>query len=226
MTRYLSPKQSFHLSSRFLLLAALLLLFFTLNGCGGKTRATRPTQEQQLSPASMSWHQMMKQYRNAPEQVKLRETNNFFNKLEYVEDAFLWGKKDYWATPYEMLEKGGGDCEDFAIAKYLTLKHLGIAEEKLRITYVIAVQRDNTSHMVLTYYQYPSAVPLVLDSLQTTILPATRRPDLLPVFSFNASELWLNQQSKAVKLRSAEGLSLWQQVLQRFHAEAIASPLP
>lgn len=84
--------------------------------------------------------------------------------------------------PVEALWKGAGDCEDYAIAKYFSLRHLGVASDKLRITYVKAL-RLNRAHMVLTYYSSPEAMPLVLDSLIDAIQPASQRTDLLPVYS-------------------------------------------
>ena len=102
----------------------------------------------------------------------------------------MWGVKDYWATPLEFLSRGAGDCEDYSIAKYFTLKELGVSEKKMRITYVKALKLRQ-AHMVLTYFETPRSVPLVLDNLIPTIKPATQRKDLLPVYSFNGSGLWL-----------------------------------
>ena len=82
---------------------------------------------------------------------KLEKVNRFFNQVNFVSDAIHWQKKDYWATPIEFLASDGGDCEDFALAKYFTLKMLGVPEKKLNLTYVKA-WKLNQSHMVLTYY--------------------------------------------------------------------------
>lgn len=115
----------------------------------------------------------------------------FFNdRLLFRDDRVIWNQGDYWASPIEALRKGAADCEDYAIAKYLTLRQLGVASEKLRITYVKAL-RLNQAHMVLTYYPTPTAIPLVLDNLTGKIQPATQRTDLLPVYSFNGEGLWL-----------------------------------
>lgn len=79
----------------------------------------------------------------------LRRVNDFFNRIPYETDQEHWGMVDYWATPVEMLASNGGDCEDYAIAKYLSLKELGIPVERMRIAYVRAL-RLGENHMVLT----------------------------------------------------------------------------
>ena len=91
---------------------------------------------------------------------------------------------DYWAAPIEALKSGKGDCEDYAIAKYMTLISMGIGAENLRITYVKATDFGQ-AHMVLAYYETLNEVPLILDNLNSNILPATKRPDLIPVYGFN-----------------------------------------
>ena len=150
---------------------------------------------------------------------KLERINRFFNTLNFVDDAIHWQTNDYWATPIEFLASQGGDCEDFAIAKYFSLMELGIAEEKLALTYVKAL-RLNQAHMVLTYYASPGAEPLVLDNLNGAILPASKRPDLLPVYSLNGSGLWLaKQRGKGKLIGSSDRLQRWREMLDRFSEE-------
>lgn len=120
----------------------------------------------------------------------LSRSNDFFNQIPYMNDLPHWGVEDYWATPVESLGSLGADCEDYAIAKYLTLKELGIPIDRLRITYVRAL-RLNEAHMVLAYYPSPDAEPLILDNLNPVIRPASQRTDLEPVYSFNDDDLWL-----------------------------------
>jgi len=161
--------------------------------------------------------------RQGSEQERLERVNSFFNQqLRYVEDIDLWHENDYWATPVQSLIKGAGDCEDYAIAKYFSLRHMGIASEKLRITYVKAL-RQNRAHMVLTYYSTPQAQPLVLDSLMNAIKPASQRTDLVPVYAFNAEGLWLPGASGNRKIGDTKRLSRWQDVLKKMQAEGFAA---
>ncbi|HBX59279.1 MAG TPA: sulfate adenylyltransferase, partial [Methylophaga sp.] len=132
-----------------------------------------------------AWQILMQENQDLSEREKLAVVNDFFNSnVLFVDDIFLWNKEDYWATPIEMLSLGAGDCEDYSIAKYFTLKQLGVDEDKLRITYVKAIDL-NQAHMVLTYFENKRAIPLVLDNLINEIQPASRRQDLTPVYSFN-----------------------------------------
>ncbi len=139
----------------------------------------------------LTWQRLIDTSKKLGEKEKLERVNDFFNQqIEFVDDNYLWGLNDYWATPIEMLSKGAGDCEDYAIAKYFTLRALGVADSKMRITYVKALEL-NQAHMVLTFFETPRSIPLVLDNLIPAIKVATSRRDLLPVYSFNGSGLWL-----------------------------------
>lgn len=146
---------------------------------------------------------------------KIKRVNDFFNQMEFVSDIIHWGQTDYWATPVEFLGTQGGDCEDFSIAKYFTLKAMGVEEEKLNLTYVKALNY-NVHHMVLTYYAAPDAEPLVLDNLIGEIKPATQRTDLIPIYSFNGTGLWLAKQRGRGNLTgSSSRLQRWQDLVQR-----------
>ncbi len=165
------------------------------------------------------WKQLMEQQRDRKELEKLELVNDFFNRLPYHSDWRLWGKEDYWATPIEALGIEGADCEDYSIAKYFTLRELGVPEDKMRIMYVKALKLDQ-AHMVLTYYPEPDAVPLVLDNLDKEILSANKRSDLIPVYSFNADGLWLaKSRGRGTKVGSSSRISLWQDMKNRLEKE-------
>ena len=170
----------------------------------------------------MVWQRLVRDTRPAVEASNpnagqtLRRANEFFNQVPYYNDIKHWGMDDYWATPVEMLGTFGGDCEDYSIAKYLTLKDLGIPIERLRITYVRALNL-NESHMVLAYYPQPDADPLILDNLIGDIRPASQRPDLQPVYSFNDDDLWL--PSGLTRKGGAGNVRLWQGLLQKLAKE-------
>jgi predicted transglutaminase-like cysteine proteinase len=165
------------------------------------------------------WQRLLATRTATGDMEQLNRVNRFFNqRMHYVEDIDLWHQVDYWETPVEALWKGAGDCEDYAIAKYFSLRHLGIASDKLRITYVKAL-RLNRAHMVLTYYASPDAMPLVLDSLIDDIQPASQRTDLLPVYSFNAEGLWLPGTKGNQKVSDTKRLSRWQELLKKMQAE-------
>jgi predicted transglutaminase-like cysteine proteinase len=137
---------------------------------------------------------LMNSLTGKPEVLKVTHVNRFFNQLEYRSDIVTWRKKDYWASRLEFLGKGQGDCEDFAVAKFLTLKQLGIQKEKLFLTYVKAIGYPEAAHLVVSYYKEPGTVPFILDNYDKRILPANERLDLVPVYSFTASDLYLQKQ--------------------------------
>lgn len=173
------------------------------------------------------WQALMNDPANhaLPEKQKLELVNQFFNaNVMFLDDIVVWKKKDYWATPLETLSIGAGDCEDYSIAKYFTLKELGVPEEKLRITYVKAVELDQ-AHMVLTYFETKRSVPLVLDNLIIDIKTANRRPDLIPVYSFNGGGLWLaKSRGEGQRVGEASRLSLWKDLEQRMQLQAKEKP--
>ena len=163
-----------------------------------------------------AWEELIHNDKSPSDREKLKKVNHFYNsRIRFVSDLELWGVQDYWATPIEFLCKNAGDCEDFAIAKYFTLKAMGVAEERLNITYVKAIQY-NIAHMVLTYYSEPGAEPLVLDNLIDSIDPASKRTDLMPVFSFNGSGLWTaKQRGQGKSAGGSDRLRPWQGLLQK-----------
>jgi predicted transglutaminase-like cysteine proteinase len=174
----------------------------------------------------MAWRDLLTQAAGHPDAAKLRRVNDFFNRrTRFGEDSDIWGKQDYWATPLEVLGRGQGDCEDFAIAKYVTLKLLGVPSEKLRLTYVkVRIGGPQSTivqaHMVLSYYPAPDDEPLVLDSLISDIRPASRRTDLTTIFGFNAEGLWVGGATPQAASASRR-LSKWQSVLARMREEGI-----
>ncbi|MDO8439791.1 MAG: transglutaminase-like cysteine peptidase [Polaromonas sp.] len=170
------------------------------------------------------WQKLLQESTDQPAPAKLQQVNDFFNRrIRFGEDQEIWGQSDYWATPMETLGRGAGDCEDFTIAKYFTLLLLGIPEENLRLIYVQArlggVNSSITqAHMVLAFYPAPEAEPLILDNLINDLQPASRRPDLQPVFSFNRQGLWQGA-SGARGAGGPSSLSRWEQLLKRVRAE-------
>jgi predicted transglutaminase-like cysteine proteinase len=160
------------------------------------------------------------QNRALNERQKLEVVNDFMNRTPFVSDRQHWGKEDYWATPVEFLSTHGGDCEDFSIAKYFTLRALGVPDEKLQITYVRETRIYNQAHMVLAYFATPDAEPLILDNINMTILPGSSRTDLIPVYSFNGSGLWLAKElsGRGQSAGSADRIGLWRELQARMRA--------
>ena len=163
-----------------------------------------------------TWRNTLTQLSHVDTREKLAGINRFFNQLYFVDDKKLWGETDYWATPLELLGSNAGDCEDFTIAKYFSLLELGIPDSKMRLVYVKA-NNPNQFHMVLAYYPTASAEPLILDNLNAEIVRASKRHDLLPIYSFNGTNLWLIKSSagNGELAGKASRLSLWNDLRSR-----------
>ena len=174
-----------------------------------------------------SWRTLVMETKGSglSETKKLERVNNFFNQMRFINDIELWRKKDYWATPLEFLGAAGGDCEDFSIAKYSTLLELGIPDEKMRMVYVKALDYKQF-HMVVAYYETPSSVPVILDNLIGSIRPATQRRDLVPIYSFNGSHLWLMKARGQGELAGQSSrLGLWNDLRNRMTSGRLALPV-
>jgi predicted transglutaminase-like cysteine proteinase len=169
-----------------------------------------------------AWRKLIDDVTALPENDKLNKVNAFFNRrVLYKSDMEVYKVEDYWATPLEFMGNGAGDCEDFAIAKYMTLRILGVPNERLRLIYV-RYQTGNTApiaHMVLGYYAQPTDEPVILDNMVSSVRPASMRPDLSPVYSFNSDGLWVGSATTATDPTTR--LSRWRDVLDRMHKDGL-----
>jgi predicted transglutaminase-like cysteine proteinase len=176
---------------------------------------------QRFGPLAVERLQAWKRYARArgaapgTERDLLDEVNRVLNRIAFVEDLAHWGEEDYWATPAESVASNGADCEDYTIAKYFLLKELGVPIARLRLTYVKSVKL-NQAHMVLAYYARPDAEPLVLDNLEDRVRPASQRPDLIPVYSFNDEEVWVEMRGRS---GSPQQIRNWSALIARLERE-------
>jgi len=177
------------------------------------------------TPKFNAWRTLITNASSLSDNDRLKRVNDFFNRqMRFGEDADIWNQPDYWATPMESIGQGAGDCEDFAIAKYFTLREVGVTPAKLRLIYVRAstgasAGSPSQAHMVLAYYTQPEAEPLVLDNLINDIRPASRRPDLVPVFSFNSDGVFTGGAKETAPSAGTGRLSRWEDLLKRARAE-------
>jgi predicted transglutaminase-like cysteine proteinase len=209
-------------------LVLLVILFFTsavikANGHIVFTQALfdaiRTSYGDSAQKRVQDWQEVIQDNRDESLDEQLYNVNRFFNQVEFVDDINHWKKNDYWATPVEFLSTNGGDCEDFSIAKYFSLRALGVPAVKLRLMYVKAL-RYNMAHMVLAYYETPKSIPLVLDNLNKDILPANKRRDLRPVYSFNGEGLWMaKEQGRGKQVQEGGNNDLWEDLNKRMMQE-------
>lgn len=165
------------------------------------------------------WYAFIETHKNKSKKEQIKHTNLFFNQLHFRSDNKHWGIEDYWATPIEMLTTNGGDCEDFSIAKFFTLKKMGIDENQMRMIHVESTLTEQP-HMVLAYYPVQSSDPLILDNLMDDIKPLSERDDLSPVYSFNNHGIWIEKSKQpSIKTSETNYISHWKTLKAKMKKE-------
>jgi predicted transglutaminase-like cysteine proteinase len=142
------------------------------------------------------WQAVVDRLRGKDVMTQLREINAEMNKRPYVADQVNWNLPDYWATPLQFLQKGG-DCEDFAIAKYMALRTAGVPVEDMRIV-VLNDLNLGIAHAVLAVYV--NASPYILDNQISKVVPATTIRHYQPVYSINENGWWLHRNGASNQL--------------------------
>lgn len=130
--------------------------------------------------------------RGLPLHKMVAGVNEVVNRIPYIADSKIYGQSDFWATPVEFM-KNGGDCEDFAIAKYVALRTLGVPEERMRILILQDLQK-NIPHAILIVYTDSGAV--LLDNQIKSVTSVDRVSHYKPIFSINRQGWWLHTKPK------------------------------
>lgn len=135
------------------------------------------------------WEAVIDGLRGKNLMTQLREINLEMNDRRYITDPVNWNLPDYWATPFQFLRKNG-DCEDYAISKYMALRDLGVAVEDMRIV-VLNDLNLRIAHAVLAVYV--NGEPYILDNQISTVVPASSIHHYQPVYSINEAGWWLHR---------------------------------
>ncbi|HSA82150.1 MAG TPA: transglutaminase-like cysteine peptidase [Geminicoccaceae bacterium] len=138
------------------------------------------------SPGVGAWQAMLEGQAERAPLDQLQAVNRFLNNWRYKADAENYGQRDYWATPLEFLRQSG-DCEDYAIAKYVSLRQLGFPAEHLRMVVLRDVLRD-LAHAVLAVYLDDQIY--ILDNLTRAVLPQEQLTHYVPYYSVNETTRW------------------------------------
>jgi predicted transglutaminase-like cysteine proteinase len=138
------------------------------------------------SRGAAAWQTMIRDQAGRGRLQQLDTVNRFLNNWRYKEDSANYGRRDYWATPLEFFSRSG-DCEDYAIAKYVTLRELGFAVEELRLVVVQDVVRD-LAHAVLAVYLDDRVY--ILDNLTRAVTPQEKMTQYVPYYSINETTRW------------------------------------
>ena len=139
--------------------------------------------------AVQEWRAFLATQREAAPREQLEAVNAFVNRHRYVLDRANYGVEDYWATPREFA-KNDGDCEDFAIAKYLSLQALGWNDADLRVVVLLDTERM-APHAVAVAYAEGEA--WVLDNQIPEVTSSAAIARYRPYYSLNESGWWLHR---------------------------------
>lgn len=136
-----------------------------------------------------SWNAFLMGLKGVSSTAQLQAVNSHMNHYPYIDDLVNWGMEDYWETPLEFLHKSG-DCEDYAIAKYMSLRALGWPADALRIV-VLQDLNLRISHAILVVYVNGEA--LVLDNQISHVVNARSIRHYRPIYSINELHWWLHR---------------------------------
>lgn len=159
-----------------------LALFPKWQGIFAQCREGTPVDR--LLPADLK--SRLAEHLDADLATKMAAVNRAVNQRRYVLDADNWGLYDHWSTPDEFWARGG-DCEDFAVTKYLALRHLGLPVANLRVAVVKDAHRQSV-HAVTIVYQGPRI--WVLDNRSRRVRPASEVKHYEPIYSINERFWW------------------------------------
>lgn len=151
-------------------------------------RYKRQIQSQGNAPQIISWEHKLGALQNANLHDKIEGVNKYINSVPYKSDMKVWQKSDYWATPVEFLASGG-DCEDYAIAKYTSLRALGVPDSQMRIA-IVQDKIKNIPHALLIVYTDDGAY--VLDNQNKNMEEMSNVRRYAPIFSINQNSWWLH----------------------------------
>ena len=135
------------------------------------------------------WQEDLRRHQGRELMSQLDGVNRYLNKVRFRPDLRNYRQNDYWATPGEFL-KNGGDCEDYAIAKYMSLRALGVPDERMRIVILMDTAKRQ-AHAVLLVAT--SAGVMMLDNLRSEVTPAERVANYTPIFSMNQAGWWVHR---------------------------------
>jgi predicted transglutaminase-like cysteine proteinase len=136
---------------------------------------------------SQAWEQLLGSLRSSAPRRQIELVNGYVNRYRYVADSINWNEPDHWATPAEFFNNGG-DCEDYAIAKYFLLRALGFAPRQLRVV-VLRDRIRRAAHAVLAVTL--EGQTLVLDNLKGGILPWSAVTHYRPIYALNEDSAWV-----------------------------------
>ncbi len=135
------------------------------------------------------WQEFLTELSYSNEADQVYRVHRYINRFKYVTDKRNWRRRDYWAIPEQLFERGG-DCEDYVIAKYLSLRALGIDAERLRVV-VVYDRKKREDHAVLAVLGPNETV--ILDNYRRRVMSWTdMKRRYRPYYSLNEIGVWIH----------------------------------
>jgi len=135
------------------------------------------------------WQRFLDDVQHLDLKRKLDAVNREMNRRRYIIDPINWGVDDYWASPLQFFRKQG-DCEDYAISKFMSLRALGVPNEDMRIV-VLQDLNLRIGHAILVVYDSDRAY--VLDNQSPMVTTADRIRHYKPFYSINETAWWMHR---------------------------------
>lgn len=144
--------------------------------------------DEPYSPCKLrGWQQGLEKLRGKPLKDQIDGVNRLVNSYPYIEDIVNWGMTDYWETPYEFQDRNG-DCEDYAFAKFVSLRALGVSNDKLRMEIVQDLNLGGVIHAILIVFVEDKVY--VLDNQIKQVMLAVDIYHYKPIYSINEKHWW------------------------------------
>lgn len=163
-------------------------------------RFERQLRDEKSANIVRAWQENLRDLQGQSIKAMADRVNDLVNEKRYIVDSKNWGQSDYWATPVEFLQRGG-DCEDFAIMKYVALRSLGVPESRLRVA-IVQDLKKNIPHAVLVVYTEQGAY--ILDNQNDHLVSAEYGSRYRPIYSINRQAWWLHTAPTKTIVASAD----------------------
>lgn len=148
-----------------------------------------------------AWKDFTQSIQGQPKLRQMMRVNIWFEKFNYKQDNLVYNQDDYWTTPVEFLTKGG-DCEDYAIIKYMTLRHLGFPAKAMKIAMVYDAY-SGTDHSFLVVEN--DGVEYVLDTREKLVVERYMKNRYKPHYAFNEDNVWIYNSPTMVQTMRKDG---------------------
>lgn len=133
-----------------------------------------------------AWHAFLDTLRDKTPAEQIAGVNDYLNRVPYLSDMENYGVADYWATVDEFLARGG-DCEDYSIAKYMSLLELGFDARQMRLV-ILYDFGHRVDHAVLAVTDGGKVD--ILDNQFASVRDASTISTYKPIYAISQEKWW------------------------------------